>query len=259
MNLETGISLNQNGGTPSLHTTQNTTPNTTQFPPPVMLKCTGDYIVLVKTLMQVMPTLRTCLTCDFLKLYTNNFDQYRELIHILENLKYQFYVIKPKTERPFKIFIKELPRNTNVEDIKEDLLEQGFVTEKVIQLIGRKTKQPLPVFLITLPRSMENLNIFDLKALEHLSNTVDGYNGKGITQCFRCTDPGLTIRKQSFRQRNGSRMEKFLLFLTSIYVSMNAAYRERRMWAKVRSSGWWERIVLQSWDDDDFKENFRVS
>ncbi|GFS31286.1 putative nuclease HARBI1 [Trichonephila inaurata madagascariensis] len=40
---------------------------------------------------------------------------------------------------------------------------------------------------------------------------------------------------------------------------MNAAYRERRMWAKVRSSEWWERIVLQSWDDDDFKENFRVS
>ncbi|GFV42591.1 protein ALP1-like [Trichonephila clavipes] len=31
------------------------------------------------------------------------------------------------------------------------------------------------------------------------------------------------------------------------------------MWAKVRSSEWWERIVLQSWDDDDFKENFRVS
>ncbi|GFS49878.1 putative nuclease HARBI1 [Trichonephila clavipes] len=26
------------------------------------------------------------------------------------------------------------------------------------------------------------------------------------------------------------------------------------MWAKVRSSEWWERIVLQSWDDDDFKE-----
>ncbi|GFY77987.1 hypothetical protein TNIN_381271 [Trichonephila inaurata madagascariensis] len=51
---------------------------------------------------------------------------------------------------------------------------------------------------------------------------------------------------------------EILLFLTSIYVSLNAAYRERRMWAKVRSSEWWERVVLQSWDDD-FKENFRVS
>ncbi|GFR15236.1 protein ALP1-like [Trichonephila clavata] len=62
-----------------------------------------------------------------------------------------------------------------------------------------------------------------------------------------------------FRYRNGSRMLKFLLFLTSIYVSMNAAYHERRMWTKVRWSAWWERIVLESWDDDDFKENFRVS
>ncbi|GFX56305.1 probable RNA-directed DNA polymerase from transposon X-element [Trichonephila clavipes] len=35
---------------------------------------------------------------------------------------------------------------------------------------------------------MENLKIFDLKTLAHLNITVDGYNGKGITQCFSCNN-----------------------------------------------------------------------
>ncbi|GFW43974.1 uncharacterized protein TNCV_2554151 [Trichonephila clavipes] len=33
---------------------------------------------------------------------------------------------------------------------------------------------------------MENLKIFDLKTLAHLNITVDGYNGKGVTQCYTC-------------------------------------------------------------------------
>ncbi|GFY78487.1 hypothetical protein TNIN_420691, partial [Trichonephila inaurata madagascariensis] len=36
-----------------------------------------------------------------------------------------------KRERPIIIVIKGLPRNTNVEGIKEDILDQGFVSEKV--------------------------------------------------------------------------------------------------------------------------------
>ncbi|GFU04465.1 nucleic-acid-binding protein from transposon X-element [Trichonephila clavipes] len=58
--------------------------------------------------------------------------------------------------------------------------------EKVNQLIGRRSKQPIPVFLVTLPRSIENLKIFHLKTLSYLSIRVEGYNGKGVTQCYTC-------------------------------------------------------------------------
>ncbi|GFY54103.1 hypothetical protein TNIN_24931 [Trichonephila inaurata madagascariensis] len=186
---------NRNRETTSLPTTNNTAPNTTQLPPPVMPKCTDNYRAHVKTLMQVMSTLRTHLTGDFLELYTDNFDilVYRELIHMLENLKYQFYLIQqPKTKRPIKIIFKGLPRNTSVEDIKQDLPEQGFVPEKVTQLIDRKRKQPLPVILKTLPRTrnMENLKIFNIKTLGHLSITVDGIKllqWEGF-QCLQCNN-----------------------------------------------------------------------
>ncbi|GFV74749.1 PRE_C2HC domain-containing protein [Trichonephila clavipes] len=92
----------------------------------------------------------------------------------------------PKNERPIKVVLKGLPRNFKVEEIQADLEELGFTPEKVNQLIGRRSKQPIPVFLVTLPRSIENLKIFHLKTLSYLSIRVEGYNGKGVTQCYTC-------------------------------------------------------------------------
>ncbi|GFX94478.1 RNA-directed DNA polymerase from mobile element jockey [Trichonephila clavipes] len=85
------------------------------------------------------------------------------------------------------VVLKGLPRNFKVEEIQADLEELGFTPEKKVnQLIGRRSKQPIPVFLVTLPRSIENLKIFHLKTLSYLSIRVEGYNGKGVTQCYTC-------------------------------------------------------------------------
>ncbi|GFT93657.1 putative RNA-directed DNA polymerase from transposon X-element [Trichonephila clavipes] len=70
----------------------------------------------------------------------------------------------------------------------QDLEKEGFEPDRVTQLVGRRTKQLLPIFQVTLPRTIENLKIFDLKTLAHLNITVDGYNGRGVTQCFSCNN-----------------------------------------------------------------------
>ncbi|GFW35096.1 nucleic-acid-binding protein from transposon X-element [Trichonephila clavipes] len=101
----------------------------------------------------------------------------------MKSLGYRFYVITPKNERPIKIVIKGFPKTADPENIKADLEAEGFEPDKVTQLVGRCTKQKLPIFLVTLPRSIENLKIFDLKTLAHLNITVDGYNGKGPVVC----------------------------------------------------------------------------
>ncbi|GFU80840.1 probable RNA-directed DNA polymerase from transposon X-element [Trichonephila clavipes] len=94
----------------------------------------------------------------------------------LTMLDFQFYTIKSKTERPIKVMIKGLPRNTNPEEIKQDLEILGYTPDRVNQLIGRKNKRPLPIFLITLPRNLDNLKIFDLKTINYLSIRVEGYD-----------------------------------------------------------------------------------
>ncbi|GFU58431.1 hypothetical protein TNCV_2976241 [Trichonephila clavipes] len=54
------------------------------------------------------------------------------------------------------------PQLQGREEIQADLEELGLYPEKVNQLIGRRSKQPIPVFLVTLPRDIENLK-FSLK------------------------------------------------------------------------------------------------
>ncbi|GFX59460.1 nucleic-acid-binding protein from transposon X-element [Trichonephila clavipes] len=170
--------------TDNVNETQNQ--GTNALPPPVMMKITKTYREQVETMKKYFPHLRLKTTGEYIKLYSNTAEQNRAVKHTMKSLGYRFYVITPKNERPIKIVIKGFPKTADPENIKADLEEEGFQPDKVTQLVGRRTKQKLPVFLVTLPRSIENLKIFDLKTLPHLNITVDGYNGKGITQCYTC-------------------------------------------------------------------------
>ncbi|GFV09460.1 nucleic-acid-binding protein from transposon X-element [Trichonephila clavipes] len=119
----------------------------------------------------------------YVKLYTDTLPQHHALNKLLEDLKYPFYTITPKHERPIKVVLKGLPRTTKTAEIHSDPLDLGFAINKVTQITGNITKQLLPVFIISLPRNPTNAKIFDLKKLSFLSITVEGFE---ITQCFQC-------------------------------------------------------------------------
>ncbi|GFX31270.1 putative RNA-directed DNA polymerase from transposon X-element [Trichonephila clavipes] len=171
---------------PTDNANENQNQGTNALPPPVMMKITKTYREQVDTMKKYFPHLRLKTTGEYIKLYSNTAEQNRAVKHTMKSLRYRFYVITPKNERPIKIVIKGFPKTADPENIKADLEAEGFEPDKVTQLVGRRTKQKLPIFLVTLPRSIENLKIFDLKTLAHLNITVDGYNGKGITQCYAC-------------------------------------------------------------------------
>ncbi|GFW30772.1 nucleic-acid-binding protein from transposon X-element [Trichonephila clavipes] len=174
-NSEQTTSANQKNGSNAL-------------PPPLMLKIDKNYRVQVDTIKKIYPHLRLKTTGEYIKLYSNTTEQNRIVRQTLIQLGYRFYVITPKNERPIKVVIKGFPKKADPEDIKKDLENEGFEPERVTQLIGRRAKQKLPIFQVTLPRTIENLKIFDLKTLAHLNITVDGYNGRGVTQCFSCNN-----------------------------------------------------------------------
>ncbi|GFY13751.1 nucleic-acid-binding protein from transposon X-element [Trichonephila clavipes] len=153
-----------------------------------MLYVEENYKAQMAAITKEFPKIRSRLTGEFLKLYTDSSEERRMAVQLLKRLKFQFYTIKSKAERPIKVVIKGLLRNTNPEEIKQDLELLGYTPERVNQLIGRKNKRPLPIFLITLPRNLDNLKIFDLKTLSYLSIRVEGYDGKGVTQCYTCNN-----------------------------------------------------------------------
>ncbi|GFX69702.1 RNA-directed DNA polymerase from mobile element jockey [Trichonephila clavipes] len=163
-------------------TTQNDT-STKKLPPPVMLKITLNFRDQMKTLTVHMPQLRSKMTGEYFKLYCDTFDQYHELNRILELRKYEFYSITPKSERPIKVLIKGLPKDSKTLDIYNDLLDLGFTVDRVSQLTGRITNQLLPVFMVTLPRKINNANIIKVNKLSYLTVTVEGYDSN---QCYQC-------------------------------------------------------------------------
>ncbi|GFV75360.1 RNA-directed DNA polymerase from mobile element jockey [Trichonephila clavipes] len=151
-----------------------------QLPPPIMLFVEKNYKAQMAAITKEFPKIRSRLTGEFLKLYTDSAEERRMAVQLLKKLKFQFYTIESKAERPIKVVIKGLPRNTNPEEIKHDLELLGYTPDRVNQLIGRKNKRPLPIFLITLPRDLDNLKLFDLKTLNYLSIRVEGYDGTAV-------------------------------------------------------------------------------
>ncbi|GFT59403.1 nucleic-acid-binding protein from transposon X-element [Trichonephila clavipes] len=160
------------------------------LPPPVFLKITDTHRNQMKTFDDIYPDLHSKLTGEYIKLYMDTDEQRRELIHKLDELKFEYFAITPKAERPIKVvyIIKGLPRDSKLEDIHSDLTltKLGYTVDKVSQLIDPKTKQPHPIFLVSLPRNIHIANIFILTKVSYMNVTEDGYDGKGITQCYSC-------------------------------------------------------------------------
>ncbi|GFX36963.1 hypothetical protein TNCV_1174651 [Trichonephila clavipes] len=108
-----------------------------------MLRITTTFREQMKTLKELMPKLRSKKTGEYIKLYTDNADEKHEIENHLERLKYEFYSITPKEQRPIKVVIKGLPKDTKT----SDLVDLGFTVNRITQLVGKITNQALPVFL----------------------------------------------------------------------------------------------------------------
>ncbi|GFW95247.1 uncharacterized protein TNCV_314491 [Trichonephila clavipes] len=156
-------------------------------PLPVFLKINNNYRKQLDQLKEKFPDLKSKTSGKDLKLNLDSHDDHRDLVNFMdENKDFQFYVLPPKDKKPIKIVIKGLPGCTKPEEIINDLEHQGYSDCSCNQLISKRTKLPLPFYLITLPRNTENQTIFDIKHVGHMQVKIEGYSVKGTTQCFNC-------------------------------------------------------------------------
>ncbi|GFU56864.1 hypothetical protein TNCV_2437431 [Trichonephila clavipes] len=64
--------------------------------PPVMLRITETVRSQMKIINEKFPKIRSRTTGEFIKLYTDNLEQFHELLTFAKKTKFQFYEIKPK-------------------------------------------------------------------------------------------------------------------------------------------------------------------
>ncbi|GFX40328.1 hypothetical protein TNCV_4319611 [Trichonephila clavipes] len=97
-----------------------------------MLKIKKKFREQMKLITEKFPKLRNRTVGDVVKMFTNDHDEYRSLVQYLKtDIEFEFYVIDNKKEKPIKAVIKGLPSSSKIEDITNDLADEGYQIESL--------------------------------------------------------------------------------------------------------------------------------
>ncbi|GFX85082.1 nucleic-acid-binding protein from transposon X-element [Trichonephila clavipes] len=133
------------------------------------------------------PKTNSKLSGEYLRIFASTADERNEIIAFLKERGEQFFALHPQDTKPQKIVIKGLPISTDIDDIKKDLSDRGFLVSKVAQLTKLKSKFKLPIFMVELQKSPDSPDIFKLDKCCFLTVKIDTFNRRpGPTQCYNC-------------------------------------------------------------------------
>ncbi|GFW16765.1 nucleic-acid-binding protein from transposon X-element [Trichonephila clavipes] len=153
---------------------------------PIMLRYKDNYNMVLKGLNKMYPKSTNKLTGQYIKILASTTDEHREITNLLKSKGEEFYSVPPLADRPLKVVIKGLPKSTPTDEIKADLLEQGVPAMKVSQLTQRKSKFPLPIFLVGVRKHVEGAtDIYDISKCCYMSVVLDTFKKRpGAMQCY---------------------------------------------------------------------------
>lgn len=114
-------------------------------------------------------------------------EDYRNLRKKLEQQDIQMTTFTLRDERPLKVVAKGVPTELSVEEIENDLKEQGYPARKITRMKGREGKE-LPMILIDIDRKYKS--IYELPKIRGINVEIEGLRRKGIIQCHRCQEYG---------------------------------------------------------------------
>ncbi|GFS97986.1 nucleic-acid-binding protein from transposon X-element [Trichonephila clavipes] len=133
------------------------------------------------------PKTSSKLSGEYLRIFATSIEERNEIIDFLKGKGEQFFALHPQDVKIQKIVIKGLPISADIDDIKQDLSEQGFLVSKVAQLTKNKSKFKLPIFMVELQKSPDSPDIFKLEKCCYLTVKIDTFNRRpGPTQCYNC-------------------------------------------------------------------------
>ncbi|GFV25521.1 nucleic-acid-binding protein from transposon X-element [Trichonephila clavipes] len=140
------------------------------------------------SLARTHPNAVNKLTGQYIRILAATTDEHREIIAALKAKGEEFYSVPPLADRPLKAVIKGLPKSTTPEEIKDDLLNQGVPVIKISQLTQRKSKFPLPIYLIEVRKHVDgSTDIYEISKCCFMSVVIDTFKKRpGATQCYNC-------------------------------------------------------------------------
>ncbi|GFT16203.1 nucleic-acid-binding protein from transposon X-element [Trichonephila clavipes] len=152
---------------------------------PIMLKYKNNFNLILQHLNRKYPDSVNKLTGEYIKITAASIDQHGEITNELKEKGEEFYAVPSPGDRPLKRVLKGLPSNSDIDDIKNDLANQGLPVMKVAQLTQRKSKFPLPLFLIEVRKNVRDSR--DISTCCYMSIAWDSFRRRpGPSQCHNC-------------------------------------------------------------------------
>jgi hypothetical protein len=151
-------------------------------PPPIILTSAANLIQLQKKLKCVArPSFELHNTRSGTRVVTKDMVDYQAFKEYFNQKSLAYFTFFPKSEKPVKAVLCHLPSNTSAQDISDGLVDLGFDVISIKQMSSARRSPdgsnpiPLPLFLITLPRTEKFHDIFKLSSLCHICIKVEAY------------------------------------------------------------------------------------
>ncbi|GBM30751.1 Nucleic-acid-binding protein from transposon X-element, partial [Araneus ventricosus] len=157
--------------------------------PPIMIRYTKDGTSkILADIRKVCGPTENKFTNGLVKIFPGTSQKHTEISNYCRTQGYDFHVIQPASKRPFKVVLKNLPHDHDIEEIKHCLKnELNFPVEKVVQLTKFRTREPLPFFLVELTKTKDVEKIYQIRHVNNFKVKVEEYKGRGIVnQCYKC-------------------------------------------------------------------------
>ncbi|KAG8170764.1 hypothetical protein JTE90_019912 [Oedothorax gibbosus] len=175
--------------TPGPSSAAQTGDRSTAPPPPVnysagkpallMVKIVKDVKSLCQKISSFVPNQPSfTISGEYVKVQFEDTDDHRKATKDMSDSGIEYYIMNPPNSRPLKVVMRGLPRDSDPEEIKAELLSMGHSVEKVAQLRRFKDGFPLPIFQIQLSPGPNVDNIYKITHFQYLNVTVERSNFK---------------------------------------------------------------------------------
>ena len=121
-------------------------------------------------------------------------DTYRTLIKHFRETNVYYHTYQMKEERAYRVVLKYLHHTTEIDDIRQDLLQHGHVARNIVNAHHRISKKPLNLFFVDLEPAKNNKEVYKITAIQNKIIHIEPprTNKNYIPQCARCQQYGHT-------------------------------------------------------------------
>lgn len=170
-------------------------PNKQVKPPPIFVNGVQN----IKPLQELLNSLiknnyeMKILSYDQVKIQPQNPEDYTKITKALQDKNTQFHTFQLKSQRNFRVVLKNLHYSTDLDMLKEEIKDQGHEIVNIWNIKNYKTKAPLSMFYVDLKPGQNNKDIYNIDSLLSCKIKFEPPRPKReIPQCGKCQRYGHT-------------------------------------------------------------------